>query len=520
MDIAEKLRFVEPITARSSHLKNELRKLESPAAADDEQPYHNNNNDRTVSLQTTPPNRSPKSSPTKTSSFCAAKHTVEKLPGKEEAHTLGNTGDRTEPSSSTKNAAVSSENTIGDCSSDGDRALRSDSTNAGIDPHAVGEAVGGGEGDHRGKPRARRRRYRPVQRGYLPVCRASDPICPILRIPPEEGHVFKTKARAPTLITCEIFVPVVAAAATPAPARGNGAYDLVLSPTSSTAGADFEDSGGAHHDGLCSATDKSICSLLSLTSLLPSSTPPSALLTAGEPLESLEDYHHHHHRYDQQQEEQGTDPLVDAAAGKLTIVGQSDAQQQPKGRWPLLLPTSLSPPSSPSAPISDLTSLTPGPEKSDDDGARSCKEQGGGMAPPPLIRVSPGSLSADSGVTEGPASTESSSKVLGAAAGVGREHGGWGEGGAVTAAMLPPVGKRGKDIREEGVTSAGSARDSFRRDSFRRHASFASEREEVEEIIGTQAGVFFSFCFCLIVQHMTKLTKMCGENFRSYLFAS
>lgn len=29
--------------------------------------------------------------------------------------------------------------------------------------------------------------------GYLPVCRASDPICPIARIPKSEGYVFKTK---------------------------------------------------------------------------------------------------------------------------------------------------------------------------------------------------------------------------------------------------------------------------------------------------------------------------------------
>jgi hypothetical protein len=42
--------------------------------------------------------------------------------------------------------------------------------------------------------------------GFLPVCGASDPICPIVRIPAKEGHVFKTKARAPTLITCEIIV--------------------------------------------------------------------------------------------------------------------------------------------------------------------------------------------------------------------------------------------------------------------------------------------------------------------------
>ena len=48
---------------------------------------------------------------------------------------------------------------------------------------------------------------RGVARGFLPVCRATDPICPIVRIPPDEGHVFKTKQRAPTLITCEIIVP-------------------------------------------------------------------------------------------------------------------------------------------------------------------------------------------------------------------------------------------------------------------------------------------------------------------------
>lgn len=58
-----------------------------------------------------------------------------------------------------------------------------------------GRGGGGGGGRHG------------VARGFLPVCRATDPICPIVRIPPEEGHVFKTKQRAPTLITCEIIVP-------------------------------------------------------------------------------------------------------------------------------------------------------------------------------------------------------------------------------------------------------------------------------------------------------------------------
>ncbi|CAM9557672.1 unnamed protein product [Chrysoparadoxa australica] len=43
--------------------------------------------------------------------------------------------------------------------------------------------------------------------GYVPCCKASDPICPIVRVPANEGHVFKTKARAPTLITCETACP-------------------------------------------------------------------------------------------------------------------------------------------------------------------------------------------------------------------------------------------------------------------------------------------------------------------------
>jgi len=43
--------------------------------------------------------------------------------------------------------------------------------------------------------------------GYLPLCSASEPECPIVRIPCEEGHVFRTKARAPTLIVFEVIRP-------------------------------------------------------------------------------------------------------------------------------------------------------------------------------------------------------------------------------------------------------------------------------------------------------------------------
>ncbi|CAN0366608.1 unnamed protein product, partial [Discosporangium mesarthrocarpum] len=76
--------------------------------------------------------------------------------------------------------------------------------------------------------------------GYLPVCRATDPICPIVSIPVNEGHVFKTKQRAPTLITCEVMVPrgSPGAGATDrgpgaAAARANEDTAGMVSPTSS-----------------------------------------------------------------------------------------------------------------------------------------------------------------------------------------------------------------------------------------------------------------------------------------------
>lgn len=45
--------------------------------------------------------------------------------------------------------------------------------------------------------------------GFFPIQSAEHPPFPVIRMPPTEGYVFKTKARAPTLVLFEILRPVV-----------------------------------------------------------------------------------------------------------------------------------------------------------------------------------------------------------------------------------------------------------------------------------------------------------------------
>mmetsp|Transcript_17488 Transcript_17488/g.45497 ORF Transcript_17488/g.45497 Transcript_17488/m.45497 type:complete len:152 (+) Transcript_17488:469-924(+) len=41
--------------------------------------------------------------------------------------------------------------------------------------------------------------------GYFPMCGASEALCSVVRIPISDGYVFRTKARAPTLVLFEIL---------------------------------------------------------------------------------------------------------------------------------------------------------------------------------------------------------------------------------------------------------------------------------------------------------------------------
>ncbi|CAM9538891.1 unnamed protein product, partial [Phaeothamnion confervicola] len=152
-EIAERLRFVHPVTSRAAHLKTELANLEGTAAA-----------------------------------------------AAEEAAAAGGVGEAT---SAIAPAATSGNGSMPTSTPGSPRTAASATfPPAGVSSVAAATAKGGraGSGD------AGQQRHGRMP-GYLPVCRASDPICPIVRIPISEGYVFKTKERAPTLIVCEVIAP-------------------------------------------------------------------------------------------------------------------------------------------------------------------------------------------------------------------------------------------------------------------------------------------------------------------------
>ncbi|CAM9289491.1 unnamed protein product [Ectocarpus sp. 4 AP-2014] len=216
VDIAERLRFVEPVTARGEHLKRELRQLQKHGDND----YGGNAAAEVVdgSLREADGRAQAEVGCSSTSggsgqgegSACVSGDSSGRRDGEvhgpateverggDAAGSGGPAADaasqQRKPSGASKKGEGTAVAVVDEKRMDnlGCRGIDRDRCGAGV---GVVGAAGGGGGGGRGP------------RGFLPVCRATEPICPIVSIPPEEGHVFKTKQRAPTLITCEIIVP-------------------------------------------------------------------------------------------------------------------------------------------------------------------------------------------------------------------------------------------------------------------------------------------------------------------------
>lgn len=352
----------------------------------------------------------------------------------------------------------------------------------------------------------------PRQRGYLPVCRASEPICPILRIPPEEGHVFKTKARAPTLITCEILVPVTPAdeSATPAPA-----FEPLPPPPSPAAADDpfVESTGGGgdsdhnrvdedyhnndhhqHHRPLLASAGQSISpSVLSSSSPLPPQSPSHmfccATASASAPARATTTAPEHERSGlpGSSTAGAGTKPLSPPDDAQLDTVPrlevQPDADRSGAGKFNTgghVTAAALAP-----APSSTLPQAPPI--------TRDSLVNDEPCAPRSDARPS-GTLASNSGSPDDRVGENVTDVVSRAQtpSGGGRGHVVQDEEGANFSCghndeqrsllQLPPVSLKG-DCFFSGAgptSSAGSARDAFQR-------SF-SDREQVEEIIGTQVS--------------------------------
>ncbi|CAN0072932.1 unnamed protein product, partial [Ectocarpus fasciculatus] len=224
VDIAERLRFVEPVTARGEHLKRELRQLQKVGDND----YGGNAPEVVDGSLREDDGRAQEEVGCSSSSgsgrgdggVCVSGSSSGRSIG--EVHSgaaaaVGQGGDtagsgspaagpaspQRKPSDAGKEightaataaaAAAAAAAVVDEKRVENSRCRDIDRRGDGAGVGVVGAAGSGGGG---GGPR-----------GFLPVCRATEPICPIVSIPPEEGHVFKTKQRAPTLITCEIIVP-------------------------------------------------------------------------------------------------------------------------------------------------------------------------------------------------------------------------------------------------------------------------------------------------------------------------
>ena len=198
MDIAERLRFVEPISSRGGHLKRELRKLqgdEAEGGASGEQDMARFTDGKSNGSSSSSSNGGGDNS------VGQADGGIKEAPASSDPPRVaanGSTGDGTAAAARGSDAhgggttaPAPRGNGCGGAGASGGTARSRDRRRS-----CRGNGGGGGDGGGAG-----------AKRGFLPVCRATDPICPIVRIPPEEGHVFKTKQRAPTLITCEIIVP-------------------------------------------------------------------------------------------------------------------------------------------------------------------------------------------------------------------------------------------------------------------------------------------------------------------------
>lgn len=237
VDIAERLRFVEPVSARGDHLKRELRKMdgdgeeenegdghyddEDEEEDDDEEEEEDDNEEEGEDEEQK--DDSGDSGDGGSGGGCvddAGEHGQVDGVGSEVLATPTSLSlpSAPPPTAAAADAAAGLTLPPASCTppsvrnpGDGEGSAVVGPSPSPSLPRVTGRKLprrkrGADHRERRPRPRSRRRAR---TRGYLPVCRASDPICPIVRIPPDEGHVFKTKQRAPTLITCEVIVPDV-----------------------------------------------------------------------------------------------------------------------------------------------------------------------------------------------------------------------------------------------------------------------------------------------------------------------
>lgn len=216
VDIAERLRFVEPVSSRGDHLKKELialgdddteRNNDAIRAGDDVITNESKNQDQEGSTSSSAPVADDNVCSRNTSDSDGSRVMTEKDRNGDDNNPDPRSSKKFGDGGKPQEAVTEPEAMAG--------ATSETETRGGIPGDFEAEGKGG-----RGKVNNSHRRRRGGRgfdattpggvRGYLPVCRASDPICPIVRIPPSEGHVFKTKQRAPTLVTCEIVVPKAA----------------------------------------------------------------------------------------------------------------------------------------------------------------------------------------------------------------------------------------------------------------------------------------------------------------------
>lgn len=213
VDIAERLRFVEPVSSRGDHLKKELIVLggdDDVTEINDDVITESKTQDQEGGTSSFAPVADDVGSRNRSGCDGSKDMTEKDRNGDDnnpDPRSPKNDGDRGKP----QEAVMEPETMVG--------ARAETETGGGIPGDMEAEVKGKGEEvnnshRHRRGERGCSATTAGGVRGYLPVCRATDPICPIVRIPPSEGHVFKTKQRAPTLVTCEIVVPKVALART------------------------------------------------------------------------------------------------------------------------------------------------------------------------------------------------------------------------------------------------------------------------------------------------------------------
>lgn len=282
VDIAERLRFVEPVTVRGDHLKQELRKLDDDTAADgqeargetSETAHHHRGHDGDAPRA----DRGWRSSRSRSRSGSISPVPGDgriSFPDQRHASCVSNgDGNGSVPRSPAKCPRSTADSQYGGGSGGGGAVEAMASVNRVRCPLPSVES----DGRHGGAARTRRNRRSNRTRGYLPVCRASDPVCPILRIPPEEGHVFKTKARAPTLITCEVLIPEKRPLPTTRSSDGSDDKDLLSSavhgPPPSPAGGPSQSPAAESATVAYSEAERSLLTTTSSPTPFPSAPTP------------------------------------------------------------------------------------------------------------------------------------------------------------------------------------------------------------------------------------------------------